>query len=486
MEIVRPAQLALAFARTYAANGLAMAKTHFKFGLTAKTFLAIFTACLLVLAVNGIASRVAFQIGFLDYLNDQGDVRMQHLMPHLLREYREHGGWDHLRGDGEQWQRLLRPDLARGRGGPVPPLSDQTGVPSRLGLFDAAHRRVAGNPDAISDDEPHPVIIDGHTVGWLGMVPFQTVIATNDLNFYNTQVRAWWVIGVTLLAVSLLLAWWVARVLRQRLAKLASATHRLAAGDYATRIERTSDDELDALVDDFNVMAQALDDTERNRRAFIADISHELRTPLAVVRAELEAIEDGIRPLDRANLGALQGEIRQLGKLIDDLHDLSMTQSGGLAYRFAPLDLAALLQSELNGMRVRFAAADLTLEEAVPSGTLPVSGDERRLQQVLANLLENALRYTHAGGRVRVSAARAGADVQVVVEDSAPGVPADKCALLFERFYRVESSRNRASGGSGLGLAISHNIIVAHQGRIHAEPSPLGGLRVVVSLPGAA
>lgn len=263
---------------------------------------------------------------------------MQRVMPHLQREYSAHGGWEHLRGDSDRWARLLRPDLAHGHEGPVPPLSDQTGVPSRLGLFDAQHRFVAGNPDATSDDEPHAVQVDGHTVGWLGMVPFQTVIATNDLNFYNTQMRAWWVIGIALLLVTVLLAWLVSRALRQRLAKLATATHRLAAGDYATRIERTSDDELDALVNDFNRMAQALDDTERNRRAFIADISHELRTPLAVVRAELEAIEDGIRPLDRANLGALQGEIRQLGKLIDDLHDLSMTQSGGLAYRFAPLD----------------------------------------------------------------------------------------------------------------------------------------------------
>ncbi|KAG0732961.1 hypothetical protein G6F23_013805 [Rhizopus arrhizus] len=172
----------------------------------------------------------------------------------------------------------------------------------------------------------------------------------------------------------------------------------------------------------YQAMAQALDDTERNRRAFIADISHELRTPLAVVRAELEAIEDGIRPLDRANLGALQGEIRQLGKLIDDLHDLSMTQSGGLAYRFAPLDLVALLRSELNGMRVRFSAAGLALEATLPSTPLQVAGDERRLQQVLANLLENALRYTHAGGRVLVQAARVPAGVQLIVEDTAPGL----------------------------------------------------------------
>ncbi|WMJ70905.1 sensor histidine kinase efflux regulator BaeS [Stenotrophomonas sp. 24(2023)] len=462
-----------------------MATIRLKFGLTAKSFLAIFTACLLVLAVNGVATRVSFQLGFLDYLNEQGDVRMQHLLPHLAHEYEQHQGWDHLRSSREGWDRLLRPDLGHSHGlGPVsPPLSDQTGVPSRLGLFDAQLRRVAGNADARNDDDPHPVVVNGQTVGWLGMVPFQRVIAANDLNFYNTQLRAWWVIGIALLLVTAVLAWIVSRALQRRLATLAAATHQLAAGEYGIRIARTSDDELDALAADFNQMAQALDDTERNRRAFIADISHELRTPLAVVRAELEAIEDGIRPLDRANLGALQGEIRQLGKLIDDLHDLSMTQSGGMAYRFAPLDLVALLHSELNSMRGRFQAAGLALEVEVPAPPLTVSGDERRLQQLLANLLENALRYTQAGGTVCIHAEHPPGLVRLVVEDSAPGVPADKCALLFERFYRVESSRNRASGGSGLGLAISRNIVHAHQGHIHAEPSPLGGLRVVIELP---
>ena len=460
-----------------------MAKFRLKFGLTAKSFLAIFTACLLVLAVNGVATRVSFQLGFLDYLNDQGDVRMQHLLPHLQQEFRAHAGWEHIRGNRDIWEQLLRPDVPLGREGAAPPLSDQTGVPSRLGLFDMDRQLVAGNADAVDDDDPHAVQVDGHTVGWLGMVPFQTVIAANDLNFYNTQLRAWWVIGVALLLVTAVLAWIVSRALQRRLATLAAATHQLAAGEYGIRIARTSDDELDALAADFNQMAQALDDTERNRRAFIADISHELRTPLAVVRAELEAIEDGIRPLDRANLAALQGEIGQLGKLIEDLHDLSMTQSGGMAYRFAPLDLVALLHSELNGMRGRFEAAGQALAVAVPDSALIVAGDERRLQQLLANLLENALRYTHAGGSVRIGIDRAAGQIRLIVEDSAPGVPADKCALLFERFYRVESSRNRASGGSGLGLAISRNIVHAHQGSIHAAPSPLGGLRVVINLP---
>lgn len=462
-----------------------------KLGLTAKYFLAIFSACLLVLVINGAATRLNFQQGFMDYLNDQGEARLQHLLPHLVNEYRQNGGWEHLRTTPRLWRQLLHLELVDGHGQQVQKVGDPTGVLARVGLFDSAHHLVAGNPDA-DDDSPSapamliPVKVDDVVVGWLGMVPFNAVVAANDVEFYNAQLRAWWLTAGVALLITATFAWLVSRALRQRLAKLADATHQLAAGDYAIRIQPTANDELDALANDFNQMAQALANVEQNRRRFMADISHELRTPLAVVRAELEAMEDGIRPLDRGNLGPLQQEVRQIGKLIDDLHDLSMTQSGGLAYRFAALDLVALLASEANRMRARFDAAGLKLQLITDDASLLVQGDEWRLQQLLANLLENTLRYTAPGGLVNLHAWRAGSHAMLMLEDSAPGVSVEQCDRLFERFYRVEASRNRASGGSGLGLAICHNIVLAHQGRIRAEPSPLGGLRIVIRLPVSA
>ena len=462
-----------------------------KLGLTAKYFLAIFSACLLVLVINGAATRLNFQQGFMDYLNDQGEARLQHLLPHLVNEYRQNGGWEHLRTTPRLWRQLLHLELVDGHGQQVQKVGDPTGVLARVGLFDSAHHLVAGNPDA-DDDSPSapamliPVKVDDVVVGWLGMVPFNAVVAANDVEFYNAQLRAWWLTAGVALLITATFAWLVSRALRQRLAKLADATHQLAAGDYAIRIQPTANDELDALANDFNQMAQALANVEQNRRRFMADISHELRTPLAVVRAELEAMEDGIRPLDRGNLGPLQQEVRQIGKLIDDLHDLSMTQSGGLAYRFAALDLVALLASEANRVRARFDAAGLKLQLITDDASLLVQGDEWRLQQLLANLLENTLRYTAPGGLVNLHAWRADSHAMLMLEDSAPGVSVEQCDRLFERFYRVEASRNRASGGSGLGLAICHNIVLAHQGRIRAEPSPLGGLRIVIRLPVSA
>ena len=244
-----------------------------------------------------------------------------------------------------------------------------------------------------------------------------------------------------------------------------------------------ADDELGRLLDDVNHLAQVLERTEESRRDFMADISHELRTPLAVLRAELEAMQDGIRPLTPEGLQAVQGPVQQLGKLVEDLHELSMAQAE-VSYQHEPLDVGAVLVQALAGMASRLADAGLQLQRVLPASPLPVLGEARRLEQVFVNLLENAARYTDAGGQVRVAARTvSGRQVEVVVEDSAPGVPADKRARLFERFYRVDSSRARARGGSGLGLAICQHIVQAHRGTITADDSPLGGLRITVTLP---
>eukprot|EP01032_Pedospumella_encystans_P028457 gene28457-32142_t len=258
----------------------------------------------------------------------------------------------------------------------------------------------------------------------------------------------------------------------------------LAAQALRSRIEVGSNDELGHLAKDFNRMAQTLEHTERARRTFMADISHELRTPLAVLRAELEAIQDGIRPTTAQSVDAMHAEVGRLGKLVDDLHDLSLTDIGAMTYRRTPIDVATVLRTAVGGMQGRLEAEGLELRVHVAPAPLSISGDERRLQQLIANLLENSLRYTDRGGVVQVRADRHESGVRIVVEDSAPGVPLDKLEKLFERFYRVEGSRNRASGGSGLGLAICRNIVEAHEGRIQAQASPFGGLRIVIDLPG--
>lgn len=456
-----------------------------KLPIAAKLFVAVLAACALVLAVNGIVGRVQFERSFMGYLNDQGVERMHEVMPRLVAAYREHGDWEFVRDNTQAWWRIVyrRPDTQNHDEPRMPSVSEQTGAVSRFALFDLHGERLIGNPGAGSGAIRLPVEVDGRAVGWLAMVPFQKAIAAGDVRFYKTQVRAWWVNGIATVLIAGGVAWWLSYVLMRRVGHLTSAIHRLAEGDYAHRVAHPGDDEVGRLAEDINRLAHALENTEHNRRGFMADISHELRTPLAVLRAELEAIQDGIRPMTPASLAPLQGEVQQLGKLIDDLHELSVTQSGEVSYRFSLLSLNGVLQGTLAGMHGRFAAAGLGLEESLPATPLLVRGDERRLQQLFANLLENALRYTDPDGRVAVRLQARDGMAEVVVEDTAPGVDAERRERLFERFYRVELSRNRASGGSGLGLAICRNIVLAHGGSIHAEDSALGGLRIVVALP---
>ena len=452
-------------------------------GLTAKLFLAILAACAVVVLVYGLAAQLFLRSTFVDYLAEQDAIRMAELEPRITAAYVRTGNWDLIRENREAWVTLLQTGQAPGRPAMAPAVSDQTGGVFRFALLDRDYSVVIGNPDAGREDVQQPIVVDGQTVGWMAMLSFEKVLASAESRFFAAQLRAWWLIGVASVLVAALLGWLLSRTLLQRLRGLAGATHRLAAGDYATRIDAGTPDELGQLARDFNQLAHALEHNERARRGFMADISHELRTPLAVLRAELEALQDGIRPLTPASLGALHQQVGQLGQLIQDLHDLSLTDVGALAYRRAPIDLAVVLDTALDAMRARFAAAGLTLRTQRASGPLTINGDERRLQQLLANLFENALRYTDAGGEVVVACTRVDDVLRIVIEDSAPGVDADKRARLFERFYRVDASRNRASGGSGLGLAICRNIVEAHAGTIEAEASSLGGLRVVLALP---
>src|SRR5204863_9024403 len=202
-------------------------------------------------------------------------------------------------------------------------------------------------------------------------------------------------------ALAPLLAFVLSRVFLLPLKPVTAATHRLAAGNYATRVEVRSADELGRLAEDFNRLAQALERNEALRRRFMADVSHELRTPLAVVSGELEALEDGVRPLTRESLASLRTEVSALGKLIDDLNQLALADSGALAYRKETVDVVPLLAQALASHRERFAERGLKVETAW-HGATPVFGDADRLRQMFRNLLENSARYTDRGGCVRV------------------------------------------------------------------------------------
>src|SRR6185503_9855531 len=237
--------------------------------------------------------------------------------------------------------------------------------------------------------------------------------------------------------------------------------------------------ELARLASDFNALAQTLEAARQARRQWIADIAHELRTPLSILRGEIEALQDGVRPLTQAAIGSLASEAGRLARLVEDLHTLSLSDVGELGYHMEPVDLAELVRETLDGQRRALADKGLELELSAAPDVM-IRGDEGRLAQVFGNLLQNSLRYTDAPGVVAVRVER---DGRVIWQDSAPGVPEEDLRRLTERLFRVEGSRNRASGGSGLGLAIARAIVQAHGGTLGASASPLGGLRIELAFP---
>jgi two-component system sensor histidine kinase BaeS len=242
-------------------------------------------------------------------------------------------------------------------------------------------------------------------------------------------------------------------------------------------------DELEVLAAQLNRLAGVLEANENSRRTFMAEIAHDLRTPLSVLRGEIEALEDGLRAVTPESLASLRVEVEIMGRLVDDIHTLSLADLGRLRYDMRPLDMVDRLASALFATKDRITAQGLSLEANLPDAPIMVMADSARIAQVLHNVLENSLRYTDSGGCIQVRCVKEHTNVCVDVFDSSPSVPEDQIPLLFERFHSGDPARNRARGGSGLGLAICKALVEAHAGHISARPSSLGGLWIRLCLP---
>jgi signal transduction histidine kinase len=283
------------------------------------------------------------------------------------------------------------------------------------------------------------------------------------------------------------------------LRSLTLAARRLAAGERHEPLAMPKDTELAELAYAFNAMAAELARQEDLRRQMVADIAHELRTPLSVMRLQVESIEDGIVPASSESVGALGGQITLLGRLVDDLRLISLADAGQLSLSIRAVDAAQAIANAAAAAEARARQGGVTLS-VQPSGPLPAAlADPQRLAQVLGNLVENAIRYTPAGGRVTLSATtddqrltsahQGGGRSSVVVfsvADTGPGIPEAEQAQIFDRFYRTDRARARETGGSGLGLAIVQRLVAAQGGSVSLQSRPGHGATFSVALPSAA
>ncbi|WP_458526112.1 ATP-binding protein [Onishia taeanensis] len=424
--------------------------------------------------------------GFIDYLKTTQAELVHNLADALGDAWGEEGSWQRLRTDPRAWRELVRRQLwPEGHPPPVGIQRDLTRARDFV-LHDADGLPVIGLPPR-HDSQPArlewiPIRHEGRQVGTLGYVPPDQLMEQMDKIFLEQQQRNLGIIVASLVLASLLLAgglsWWLGR----RTRSMALATRRLTEGDYGARLAERGRDELSRLSQDFNVLAETLEANRESRQRWVSDIAHELRTPLAVLRGEIEAMQDGIRPLDQDNLTSLSQEVSQLERLVGDLRLLAQSDAGALEVSLAPLDLAESLKSRLTDARGWIAEHDIHLDSELPASVM-IRGDAQRLHQLWNNLIDNTLAYTTAPGQLRVTLKRKGQMARLTWEDSAPGVPEAELKRLTQRLYRVEGSRNRKSGGSGLGLSIAAALVSAHGGTLAASPSPLGGLCWTLDFP---
>ncbi|MCH7506657.1 MAG: HAMP domain-containing protein [Proteobacteria bacterium] len=468
--------------------------------LLSKILLSLVISVVIALLVVVLITRISLSRGMVHFIEQQEAGQLEKLVPELAELYRQQGDWGLLRGNPRRWGRLIRltrpslpntgeaPERRRrpefSAGARRPPLSDRLNLPRRLFLLDAQKARVAGAVTSAGENyRMEPVEVEGKVVGWVGIVPARIGLPWDAQRFLNKQARALIISLVIALVLVSVVGFLLARHLSRPVIDLANVVAALTRGEYAERAVIRTRDEIGALCRDVNRLAQTLEKNQTARRRWMADIAHELRTPVAILKGEIEALEDGVRSVNAQTTTSLREEVDHLARLVDDLQTLALSDAGALNLQIESVNLSVLTRQSGEAYRARLAARGIELRLHIGEGIM-LNADPQRLKQLLHNLLENCRRYVDQGGRVSLSLAANDRTVVLSLDDSGPGLEAEHMEHLFERFYRVEGSRSRSTGGSGLGLAICRNIVETHQGNIRAENSSMGGLGIRVELPG--
>ncbi|MBV8762337.1 MAG: HAMP domain-containing protein [Deltaproteobacteria bacterium] len=322
---------------------------------------------------------------------------------------------------------------------------------------------VGGRELALRGGEP--IEANGQVIGTLLVLPAALDEPSEEQRIDRWLI--WIVVGVGLAGVALTFV--IARSIARPIETVTETVGRVTAGDRSARAQVTSGGEIGVLAASFNSLLDALDKQEQLRRTMVSDVAHELRAPLANLRYQIEAMQDGVLAADSATLAAVLDDTLALGRLVDDLQDLALADAGQLRIDLGAVDLASELRRAVQSIEPAARAAGVTVELHVDDD-VRVLADPRRLAQVTRNLLDNALAHTPPAGTIRIALPRpAGDEVEVRVTDTGEGIAAEHLANVFERFYRVDPSRARATGGAGLGLSIAKQLVEAQGGRIWVE-----------------
>ncbi len=456
-------------------------------------------------AVGLILSLITVNLStsFNDFVNEAEHKQVSNLKSRIVSYYRDNGSWQRLKGNEPLWKEMLGAKANSNAADSTPTSNGQNATETndnllalssllqtqkRLSLYDVDKQVIIGR-DLITDNPYSEVIeLNGKIIGWLSLVPSELVEGSPGNEFLAQQYKNYYIIALMVIALALVTAWLFSRHLLAPISSLIDGTYTLIRGNYSLRIEKKTNDELALLSDNVNVLAETLDKNQNNRFKWMSDVTHELKTPLTVLRGQLIGIQDGVFIADEQRVQLFIDQIDSMSNIVNDLYQLSITDVGGLTYKKQPLNPIQILLQVADSFTAKFEQKKLyvdcsQLAQLMADKKCSVLADKDRIRQLFVNLFENCCRYTAANGQIQISAQIVAKQLHIQIQDSAPGVPLAIQDKLFERFYRVEPSRNRGYGGSGLGLALCKQIIDAHQGEISTSDSSLGGLSINITLP---
>ena len=459
-----------------------------------KLFLASSMSFLVVIGLMLFVIQWRFEQDLTRYINNIETNQLEVFASELEEYYAEVQTWDFLESNPRIAELILRQSRSFDQNIIIVPRAmrerrrfrfsfdepNDTRAMGRLILLNQEKEVIIGAKELPENLIQIPINFEEEVVGTLALLPSNKLFESIDLQFADAQRQALYLSGFVALLIAAIISLILTQNISGPIRKLARATRSLISGEFKTRVNITNKDELGKLSRDFNILAKTLDKEAESADKWLADISHELRTPLAILKSELEAIEDGIREFDEETLNSLTHEVKRINTLVNDLYELSLSDLGAMKYQMVETDIKNNIESSIESFRDRYREAEIDIKTNFDE-VGNILGDQHRLTQLFTNLLENTLKYTDGPGSLNIN--MQGIDNEIIVSfaDSAPGVDEETLDKIFDRFYRVELSRSREMGGAGLGLSICSEIVDAHSGSIKAKRSSIGGRESVIA-----